>query len=110
MFSGRFVDPAQFLDEPAFVHCSDLIQHDLPRLALEAYRYARRIRAAFRRHGGDDDGIDVLVHLVRGNEEAGAGFADFPTFGGIEAYKEDIETGNYHRHSLRSHVEGGAVS
>ena len=104
------IDLSHTLDQPAFVHSPDLIQHNLTRLAFKPHRYAGGVGAAFRCHGGDDHRIDVLVHFVRGDDEARADFADFTALGGIEADEKDVEAGYYHVHSLWSQVVGAADS
>lgn len=96
--------------QPLFVHCADPVEHDLAGFALESYRHAGGIRPTFRRHGGDDDGVDVLVHFVRRDNQAGAGFTDFTDLGGVEADEIDVEAGHYHVHSLRSQADGEADS
>lgn len=121
----RFVDLSHALHEPAVIHGPDLIQHDLTRFAFESHRDAGGVGKALgqgcvsahpgwagesRCHGGDDHGIDVLVHFVRGDDEARAGFADLTALGKIEAEEVDVEAGHYHVHSLRSHVDGVADS
>ena len=98
------------LHQPLFVHRADLIQHDLPGFAFESDRDPGGVGPAFRRHWGDDDGINVTVHFVRRDDEAGAGFSDFTALGGIEADEVDVESGHYHVHSRRSHVDGAVDS
>ena len=106
----QFVDLLHTLYEPTFVHRPDLIQHDLTRLAFESHRHAGGVGAPLCRHGGDDNGINVLIHFVRRDDKAGAGFADFTALGGIEADEVDVEAGHYHVHSFRSHVDGATES
>ena len=103
-------DRSYTLDQSAFVHCPDLIQHNLPGLTFESKRDTSRVGAAFRRHGSDDDRVDMLVHFIRGNDETGAGLADLTPLCRIEADEKDIEAGHYHVHSLRSHVDIAADS
>ena len=99
MRSGGFIKLPQPLDQPALVYGPDLIQNDLTRLSFESNRYASGIRTPLfghacvlahagwagemAVHGGHDNRIDVLVHFVRGDNEAGAGLADFTAFGGV---------------------------
>jgi hypothetical protein len=106
----QFVDLSHAFHQPAFVYGPDLIQHDLSRLSLESHRDAGRIKPTFRRYGGDDDGVDVLVHFVRIDDQAGAGLTDFTAFGGVEANEKEVEAGHYHVHSLRSQADGAADS
>lgn len=106
----QFIDLSHAFDQPTFVHRPDLIQHDLTRLAFESHRHAGGVGTTFCRHGGDDHGIDVLVHFIRRDDEAGAGLTDFAALGGIEADEVDVEAGHYHVHSFRFHVDGGAES
>ena len=96
--------------QPLFVHCADLIEHDLAGFAFESDRDASGIRAGFRRHRRDDNGINVMVHFVRRDDKTRTGFADFTSLGRIEADEVDVEAGHYHVHSLRSHVDGAADS
>ena len=102
---GGFVDLAEAFDQPVFVHCPNLIQRNLSRLALESHRNASGVGAAFCGHGGDDDGLDVMVHFVWRDDKAGTGFTDFTTVGGVEADEKDVEAGDYHVQSFRSHRE-----
>lgn len=103
MRSGSCVDLADALDQPGFVHRPDLIQHDLTRFPLESNRHVGRVGTALGGHGGHDDGVDMVVHFVRGNDKAGAGLADFTTRGGVETHEKDVESGGYHVQSFRSH-------
>jgi len=100
---GGCVDLADAFDQPGFVHGSHLFQHDLAGLPLESNRHTGGVWAALCGHGGDDDGIDMVVHFVRGNDEAGAGLADFTAFGWIETHEKDVEPGGYHVQFFRSH-------
>ena len=104
------IDSPHPFHQALFVHCTDLIQHDLPGFAFESDRDSGGVGAVFRRHGGNYDGVNVMVHFVRRDDEARAGFADFTTLGRIEADELDIEAGRYHVHSCRSHVDGAADS
>jgi len=112
MCFGGLVDFSDSLYQPGFVHCPDLIQNDLTRFSLESSRHTGGIGPAFSGHRCHDDSIDMMVHLVRGNDEAMAGLADFTTFGGIETHEKDVEPGNYHIQSFRSHwdVDGASGS
>lgn len=103
-------DRSYTLDQSAFVHCPDLIQHNLPGLTFESKRDTSRVGAAFRRHGSDDDRVDVVIHFIRGNDEAGTGLTDLTPLCGIETDEKDIEAGHYHVHSLRSHADVAADS
>lgn len=107
---GGGIDFPHPLDQPLFVYGADLIQHDLAGFAFESDRDAGGIGTEFRRHGGDDDGVNVMVHFVRRDDEAGAGFSDFTALGGIETDEADVEAGRYDVHSLRSHADGAADS
>lgn len=103
--SGRFTDFAHAFDQPALIDGPELIQNNLARLALESNRHTGGIRAPLRSHGGYNDGIDMLIHFVRRDHETGASLADFTALGGIKPHEEHIESGGYHVHSFRSHVE-----
>ena len=100
---GGGVDLADAFDQPGFVHGPHLVQYDLAGFPLESNRHTGGVGAALCGHGGDDDGIDMVVHFVRGNDEAGAGLADFTAFGWIEAHEKDVEPGGYHVQFFRSH-------
>ena len=104
------IDSPHPFHQALFVHCTDLIQHDLPGFAFESDRDSGGVGAVFRRHGGNYDGVNVMVHFVRRDDEARAGFADFTTLSRVEADEVDVEAGRYHVHSCRSQVEGGADS
>ena len=100
---GGGVDLADAFDQPGLVHGPDLIQHNLAGFPLESNRRTGGVGAALCGHGGNDDGIDMVVHFVRGNDEARAGFADFTAFGWIETHEKDVESGGYHVQFFRSH-------
>ena len=102
-YAGGFVKFAKPFDEPALIDRSDLIEHDLAGLAFESNGHARGIRAILRRHGGDDHGIDVMVHFIGRDDEAWARLANLASFGGIKADEEDLKARNYHCQSFRSH-------
>jgi len=89
-------DRSYTLDQSAFVHCPDLIQHNLPGLTFESKRDTSRVGAAFRRHGSNDDRVDVLIHFIRGNDETGAGLTDLTSLCRIETDEKDIEAGPPH--------------
>lgn len=110
MSPGCFVDFAQAFDQAALVHGPDLIQDDLAGLPFETKRHACGVRAAFRSHRGDNHGIDVMVHLVRGDDEAGPGLPNFTTLGRVEPDEKDVEPGRYHVQSFRSHLDVEADS
>ena len=97
MRSGCRVDLAHALDQPGFVHCPDLIQQDLTRFSLESNRQAGGVGTALGRHRGYDDGVDMAIHFVRRNDEAGAGLADFTTLGGVRDARERRRTGRLPR-------------
>lgn len=52
-------DRSYTLDQSAFVHCPDLIQHNLPGLTFESKRHESG-RSASINHGSNDDRVDVL--------------------------------------------------
>lgn len=103
--AGGLINLALPFDESALVYSPDLIENDLTGFAFESNRYAGGVGPTFRRHGGDDDRVDMTVHFVGRDDEARAGFADLPAFGWIQSYKKYIETGGYHFQSFRSHLE-----
>jgi hypothetical protein len=93
MRSGGIVDLSDLLDQPGFLHCADLIQHNLTRFSLESGLQTGEIGPAFSGHRCHDDSIDVMVHLFRGNDEARACLADFTNFAGIETHEKRRRTG-----------------
>ena len=96
--SGAWVKFAQAFDEAGFVHCTDLVKDDLAFFALEGERNAGRVITTLGGHGSDDDGGDVLIHLIGRNDDAWSGLADFVAPAGIKADEVNVETGNYNRH------------
>jgi len=54
-----------------------------------------------------DHRLDVAVHLVRRDDEAGTGLADFVATGGVESDEVDLKARGYHCHSVRSHLVAG---
>ena len=83
MGAGGFVNLSQSFDQPALVDGPDLIQDNLARLALEPNRHTCGIRTPLGGHGGYDNRIDVEVHFVWGDDQAGASLADFTAFGWV---------------------------
>src|SRR3712207_3085793 len=77
LLAGLLVDQAEPPGEAGLVHGAELVENDLPPLPLKSARNPRRVRGALRGHRGDDDGPDEAVHLVRRDDEAGAGLLDF---------------------------------
>ncbi len=47
------------------------------------------------------------IQLIGRNHDAGASFLDFLSLNGIEPNPIDLETGNYHSHSVASHSVAG---
>jgi len=88
---GERIDPTEFFDKTRPIDRADLVENDLTRFAAESVRHAGGIGPPFRRHRGDEHRADVMVHLVRGNDEAWPGLADLPADGGIEGDTVDFE-------------------
>jgi len=100
---GRGTDAAKPPYEAGSVDRSDLVKHYLPLLALEAAGDSSGVGGALRGHGGDDEGEEVFVHLVWGDDQSRPCLLDLVADGGIQGNQEDIETADYHCHSSRSH-------
>ena len=96
---------AQAFDQADLVDRAELIKDNLSRLSLETNGYAGGIGTALGGHGGHDDGVDVPIHFIGGNDQTGAGLSDFSAFSGIEANEIDLEAADYQRHSSQSHWE-----
>lgn len=93
--------------EPLGIDGPELIQCDETRSTLKATRYAPGIGSPARRHRHDDHGAQVLVQLVRRNDEAGAGLLDLAARRGIQPYEVHFAAGPggpryFHSHSSRS--------
>ncbi len=99
------VNGTQPFDQADLVDGADLIENNLSGLPAKVNRQAGGIGPAFRRHWGDNHGVDVPIHFVRGNDETGASLSDFSAFGGIETNKMHLEAADYHCHASRSHRE-----
>src|SRR5216684_4773987 len=97
------VDLAQPFHQPCLVHGADLIEDDLALLALEGKWNAGGVIATLGGHGRHDHGADMSVHLVRRDDHARAGLADFVTMSRVEGDEENIEAGDYQRHSVSSY-------
>jgi hypothetical protein len=110
MRPSGFVDFAKAFDQSALIHGPDLIQDDLARLSFEPNLCTSRIGPPFRCHGSHNHCVDVMIHLVRGDDEAGTGFSNLTALGRIEPHEKHVEPGSYHVQSFRSHSEGVGAS
>ena len=110
MGSSGFIDFTQTFDQSTLVHCSDLIQDDLAGLSFEPNLYTRGIGPPFRCHGSHNHSVDVMIHLIRGDDEARTGFSNLTTLSRIEPHEKHVEPGSYHVQSFRSHAEDGSDS
>ena len=54
-------------------------------------------------HGSHDDRVDMPIHFIGRDDQAGASLSDFTAFSGIEANEIDLEAADYQRHPSRSH-------
>ena len=100
------VDRAQAFDQAGLVHRPDLIEDNLSGLSLKANRNAGGIETPLCRHGRDNHCIDVSIHFIGRDNQAGACLPDFSALGGIESNEVNLEAAGYQRHSSRSHREG----
>ena len=58
------IEPAQSSEEPGLVHRPDLIQHNMPSLALKRTGNSRRIPSPLRRHRCNDHGLEMAIQLI----------------------------------------------
>ena len=99
-----FRQMAHASDQPRFVHCTYLIQDDLPLLVLKLDVYPCRVVAFDRRHWRDNHCSDVPIHFVRRDNDARAGFSDLSTARRVEADEMNAVTTDrrHHSHSVSS--------
>jgi len=87
--SGRR-DGTQAADETDFVDGSNLIEEDKPVFARKPDRNAKRSRMISGGHWRHDDSAQVVVHLRRGDDHAGARFLNFAPDSGVESREPDL--------------------
>src|SRR5690606_11218378 len=85
-----------------FVYSADLIEHDLPGLALELALDARWMRSALGSHRRDDHSPDVAVHLIWRDHHTRPGLLNLAGDRGIEVHEVNVESTYYHAHSSSS--------
>jgi hypothetical protein len=111
--------PAQFLPTPlrASVPIAAGLGHGVgpapPALVyLKSHRYPRRVRARERSHGSKDDGPQMLVHFIGGDDETRTSLLNLSPLCGIEDYQPDFIPlrPTYHRHSLWSNSLASVAS
>jgi hypothetical protein len=71
------VQPTKFSDQATTINGSQLVEYHLPVFSLKATRNPRRVCLSFGGHGRHYDGPDVMVDLVRRNDQTGPRLADF---------------------------------
>ena len=105
MRASGFVDFSKTFDQPIFVNSPDLIQDYLTGFSLKSDRYPGGVGASFRRHGSDDNRVDMMIHFVRRDDQTRTGFSDLMALRRIKADEEYIEARSYHVQSFRSHSD-----
>jgi hypothetical protein len=96
---------SELSNQPLPVDCAQLVHGSLSGFSLKAHRYAGGIRAHGRRHGYNNDSLQMPVHLVGGNHQAWPGLPYFRAMGGIERHQPNfVPSGSaaHHLHSSRS--------
>jgi hypothetical protein len=81
--SGVCTNGSQFAYEPLSVYSTELVESDLPSFSFKTYRDPCWIGARNRGQWGDDDSPQMVVHFVRGNDQARACLLDFCPLGRI---------------------------
>ena len=82
---------AEAFDQADLVDRAELIKDNLSRLSLETNGYAGGIGTALGGHGSHDDRVDMPIHFIGRDDQAGASFSDFAAFRWIEANEIDLE-------------------
>jgi hypothetical protein len=103
---------SELAHQALLVHGAQLIQSYLSVFPLKAYRHSRRIGSHNRGHRCDNHSPQMLVHFIRGYNEARASLLDLYSLGRIQTYQPDlIASGraSYHCHSSWSNLLGPAV-
>lgn len=103
MVGRGLIHCAQAFDQAAPVHRANLIQDHLSGLVPEANGNTSGIETALRGHRRNDHRVDMAVHFIGRDDQAGMGLSDLPPFRGVEANEIDVEVADYQRHSSRSH-------
>src|ERR1039458_5256622 len=91
-----------------------------PSAGSDLYPPARGVRPDDRGHGSNDDGPQMLVHLIGRDDQTRARFLDLHPLGGIQRHQPDLILfwralwrtlwRDHHRHSSRSNSFGPVAS
>lgn len=91
------------------VNSPELVEHDVPVLLLEPAGDAERVGVAPCGHWSDQERTEVLVQLIRRDDDAGSGLSDLTTLGWIEGNEVDVTSlrcRHSHAHSDSSNAVG----
>jgi hypothetical protein len=88
-------------DQSLPVYGTELVQRHLPSFTLKSHRYPRGVRAPDCSHGSNDDGPQMLVHFIGGDDETRTRLLNLSPLCGIGDYQPDFIPlrPTYHRHS-----------
>ena len=88
------------------VYRANLVENDVPGLALETAWNSKRIRMCAGRKRGHDEGTKIGVQFVRGDDQTRPRLPDFCPTGRVQVHKENITAADpdryFHRHSSSS--------
>jgi len=106
-------DSSKLAPQALPIDSAELVQNDLTLFPLKAHLYPGGIRTDDSGHRSDHDRPQMLVHLVRRDHQAGAGFWDFNALCRIQGNHPHFVAlwgTAYQRHSLRSNSPGSEAS
>jgi len=108
-------EAAKLTNQTRSVHCSDLIEHNMPDPSRKTARDTKWIFARTRGKRRDNECGQVLVEIVGRNDDAGTRFSHLAAARRIEVYQKDFTAAHlarcYHFHSSSSkRVPVGASS
>ena len=101
---GATGNPAKFPDKTGLVNRTDLVQHDLTMDALKCARDPRGVVSSLGCHWRNDDGRNVVVHLVWRDDQAWTGLLNLMPARWVQRDKKDIKSSHFHSHSFSSHA------
>src|SRR5690606_25943483 len=102
---GRWRHLPEPPDTPFAVDRAQLVQHDVATLLLEPAGHPKRVRMAASRQRRHDERSQMLVQLIRRNDDAGPRLLNRTAARRVELHEVDLATtgpASYHVHSSSS--------
>ena len=106
---GGGTDRPETANQPCPIYSPELVEDDVAVLLQEPARDAEGVGVAPRRHWSDEKRTEVLVQLIRRDDDAGSCLTDLATLGWIERNEVDVTSlrcRHSHVHSDSSNAVG----